>query len=168
MKRHQKVWTTTAVPRMASDSGTAMLRCMQPSAAEQRSRGAAVEPGPNRGRVVTQFRLFSRQQRFDDRVNFRYLAYFAVRETLFSFLVKSFSLMYSALRFHPGSLYDSLLPSHIHCTDPSRKRPCTCRESFKNNTSMKQVHHLLLPPIVHIPRLPTLATISNRQLTSKK
>ena len=47
MKRHQKVWTTTAVPRMASDSGTALLRCMQPSAAEQRSRGAAVEPGPN-------------------------------------------------------------------------------------------------------------------------
>ena len=31
---------------MASDSGTELLRCMQPSAAEQRSRGAAVEPGP--------------------------------------------------------------------------------------------------------------------------
>ena len=46
VKRHQQVWTTTAVPRMASDSGTALLRCMQPSVAEQRSRGAAVEPGP--------------------------------------------------------------------------------------------------------------------------
>ena len=55
MKRHQQVWTTTAVPRMASDSGTALLRCMQPSAAEQRSRGAAVEPGP-KGRVPLRLR----------------------------------------------------------------------------------------------------------------
>ena len=34
MKHHQKVWSTTAVPRMASVSGTALLRCMYRGAAE--------------------------------------------------------------------------------------------------------------------------------------
>ena len=35
VKRHKKTLSTTVVPRMASVSGTELLRCMQPNAAEQ-------------------------------------------------------------------------------------------------------------------------------------